>query len=272
MKNSPTRSNNMIIFAVLLPLLVWLTGCSTMKVASMWSDQKVTIDGKNTEWNDKSYLIENGKLLMGVQNDSTFLYLMLSTNDRILSRKLMSEGLTVWFDPKGGKEKNFGIRYPLGYRSNGVNPSDEPGSDMPSGDSFRMSSLLRELEILGPGKENHQRMAIMASGGIDVTVNFAPGSLVYELKVPFVDKPAYPFSIQSAQHALIGLGLETPEVSSRADSRSGEVDAGGASGRRGGSRGGVPTGPDPERMREAQEPLKLWMNIQLASRDSMKVK
>ena len=90
-----------------------MVGCaSTMNLPSHWNDHKIEVDGKNADW-DITYLIDDNKLVIGFVNDSDFVYLMLATNDRTLAMSMM-RGLTVWFDPKGGSDKSFGIRYPLG--------------------------------------------------------------------------------------------------------------------------------------------------------------
>lgn len=273
MKMSGNPSLRHVVVSIIAFFSLLLSGCATLELASNWRADAVAIDGRMNEWGDKTVLIDNGKILMGIQNDSNFVYLMLSTNDRSLGRKLMSQGLTVWFDQKSGKDKTFGIRFPIGYRSAGVTPPDEDLRGAMPADQSRNASLLRELEILGPGKEDHQRMAIMAAGGIDAKVSFSPGSFVYELKVPFLDNDRYPFSIRAQSGASLGLGLETPEISDRPDFQGGEGGGVGAAGggRRGSSgRGQGPTGPDPERMREMMEPLKIWMKVQLAGVGAVK--
>jgi hypothetical protein len=275
MKKPNTPSPAHVLVFIISSFSIFLAGCATIELASNWRADAVAIDGRMNEWNDKTVLIDNGKLLMGIQNDSNFVYLMLSTNDRFLGRKLMSQGLTVWFDQKGGKDKTFGIRFPIGYRSAGITPPDEDQREAMPADMGRSAGLIRELEILGPGKENHQRMAILAAGGIDAKVSFSPGSFVYELKVPFPDNNRYPFSIRAQSGTSIGLGLETPEISDRPDFQGAEGGGVGATGggRRGsGGRGQGPSGSDPERMREMMEPLKVWMKVQLAGVSALNTK
>jgi hypothetical protein len=262
-----------------------LTGCgTTMHLPSHWNEQKIVVDGNKNDW-DVTYLIDDNKLVIGFLNDSSFVYLLLATNDRPLAMQLM-RGLTVWFDPQGGTEKTFGIRYPLGgmfprgARSGGDQESDSPPiTEMPG-------SRATELEMLGPKDNDRHRMQIMETGGIQAKVSLTGNSFVYELRVPYSD--AYPFSIKTKPGSVIGLGLETAQakMSGKVQPRGGEAEEGGGiqagddgEGMEGGAEGGYGGGMRSQGHRGRggsrmgspglAESLDLWMNVPLLAKDTL---
>jgi hypothetical protein len=254
------------------------SGCAaTMHLTSHWPDQKIVVDGKKADW-DHTYLIEDNKLAIGFLNDSSFAYVMLATNDRDLAMSMM-RGLTVWFDPKGGSDETFGIRYPLGGGfPRGARQGEEEGSEPSPEMGGRFGAASTELEILGPAKDDKHRMQIMETGGIQAKYTFFGGSLVYELRVPYTEGDRYPFSIQAKLGSIVGLGLETaqgkfqqrptdrPEEGNRGDE--GDVtdqgEGGGleGGGMRGGGRGGR-VGYGQRGTRGSGGSLDVWMKVQL---------
>jgi uncharacterized membrane protein YgcG len=254
------------------------SGCAaTMHLPSHWPDQKIAIDGKKADW-DHTYLIEDNKLVVGFLNDSSFVYLMLATNDRDLAMSML-RGLTVWFDANGGTDETFGIHYPLGGgfprgARGGEETGTEPGAE--PGGRFGMSAT--ELEILGPGKNDRHRMQIMETGGIQAKYIFFGGSFVYELKVPYAKGNKFPFSIGTNPGTVLGLGLETTKggIQRRPPNRdrqegegedgeggdrgeSGGFEGGGMRGGGRGGRGGFGQGGS----RGSTGPLDVWMKVQL---------
>src|SRR5262249_60643297 len=106
----------------------------------------------------------------------------LTTGDRDVERQIRLEGLTVWFDPAGGKEKAFGLRFPLGFLhgqgpdaggvpappppSGGEDSADTPPSE---GEEGRrpggMERGTRMLQILEAGRRARRLMAVPGGRG-----------------------------------------------------------------------------------------------------------
>jgi hypothetical protein len=282
-------------FPVLLSLLIagitWGGCASTINLPSHWNENKIVVDGKSNEW-DVTYLIDDNKLVIGFVNDSNFVYLLLTTNDRPLATSLM-RGVTLWFDPQGGTEKTFGIRYPLGGTSpRGARHETGQESDTLVGRAELVGSVPTELEILGPGKDERHKMQVMETGGIQANANLTGNSFVYEIKVPYNE--AYPFSIKTKPGSVIGLGLETAQarMSGKGQARGGggggmkgggegggmgggseggAAEGGGYGGGGGGMRGGGRgsrggRGGSGEKSSEATESLDLWIKVPLISK------
>ena len=111
-----------------LALILGVAGCGTPRLMSRWLDRKVAIDGDPTEWDGTLYTLEDSKVKVGFFNDGSDLYLCVGSEDRGVRRQVLGMGMTVWFDPGGGKNKVLGIRFPLG-RAGGRTPFAGLGPD-----------------------------------------------------------------------------------------------------------------------------------------------
>lgn len=104
--------------AALLALLVILVGTAGQAVAkddrlpSLWSGQAITIDGHIRDWPESAGLfLSEQKATIAASNDSKYLYLQFRTRDPRWIRAIQMTGLTFYVDPKGGKKKDFFIRF-----------------------------------------------------------------------------------------------------------------------------------------------------------------
>jgi hypothetical protein len=99
-------------------------GCGMREVESIWRTNTITVNGvdDSSEWDHAKYIIENPHVTFGIQNDSENLYLSFSTADNEIQRQILNRGFTLWIDPKGGKKKTLGVRFPAGVRRD--NPTD----------------------------------------------------------------------------------------------------------------------------------------------------
>ena len=226
------------LFLVMV-LMLCTVGCGQPKLSSQWRGHEVTIDGRDGDWKDSRVYIENTGVTVGVLNDAEDLYLTLSVIERRFQVQVLRQGFIIWFDRKGGKRKNFGVRFPLGMpellMKGSENGFDEAGYDRPGGygrpggrggygrpegfeqsremDPGRVEELFErlmegaEMELLGANPDDRQRVPLATSEEILMQVAYINGRLIYELKVPLArvahlekkDKP-------------IGVGFEIPEV------------------------------------------------------------
>lgn len=274
---------NHIIFALMTVLLFIVVsifcGCNEPKMKSAWRDREITVDGKSAEWQGcNQYYDEDTRTLVGILNDESHLYILLSINNRMIKRQIMGFGLTVWFDPEGGKEKTLGIRFPVGmphYMRSSMRGSRH-GED---------SDLIRkmfenpkmELQLLGP--DEHEQKTILftdiMSYGIDVKVDQTERTLVYELKIPLTQNRQIRYAVRTDVAKRIGIGFETGKPDQEEmEELSGKRDGG--SGGRGGGRGGMGRGHGGTGGGERQEGVagrhggkmpesfELWTRVQLA--------
>jgi len=261
----------MPLHGIVISLLTLLAGCGTLELTSHWRAHDVTIDGKNTEWHDSLTTLDDKQTSVGLLNDEQFLYVGLITANPNLQRQIIRQGITFWFDREGGKGKTFGIRYPVGFGSAGQPREERPeeGGKEPDGWAAGVPLPSGELELYGPGDEEHHRMAIAATAGIEVQAHFENSVLVYELKVPLADDGHHPFAIGTKPGAAIGVGVETSGFPSVERPHEGMREnpggrPGGAGGRGGRSRGAETGGRSAPRSQP--EPLKTWAKVQLSTR------
>ena len=169
--------------------LLFVAGCGMIDLSSRWRDRPVEIDGKNTEWGNNLALLDDKETSIGIFNDNSFIYIGVISSSRNLRSQIMRRGLVFWFDKEGGKDEKFGIHYPLGADAFRSSP-DMGLAEEPQPASLRREGTSDELEIEGPGKEDHHRMTIAESGGIEARFHATGDYVVYELKVPLSDSGA----------------------------------------------------------------------------------
>jgi len=198
----PAMSSILILFSFLL------VGCgnSKLELNSNWRGREITVDGKNADWLGAMLYFEKDNVSVGLLNDENFFYICMIAEDQFVRTQVMRQGFTLWFDPDGGKEKTFGIKYPVGMQASGLPRGmirDEQSME-------RSSQALRrpmiELEILGPGKDELKKMPIAEAKGIDISIEFSSGMLVYELKVPLIQSERHPYAIGAEAGSSIGIG------------------------------------------------------------------
>ena len=170
-----------IWLATVMVLLAMAAGCGGLQVASIFRTEPVSVDGQPTEWRGLTTYVQNPNASIGVMNDDEYVYLCFSTPLKAAAAQIARDGLTIWFDAGGGKNKQFGIRFPVPpvrgmaaggapEEAHGGRPSGAPtagvssapdssamrgmsGGDPGSADVLlrELSSAPREIEILGPG-------------------------------------------------------------------------------------------------------------------------
>ncbi len=249
---------------ILILFLFLLVGCgnSKLELNSNWRDREITVDGKNTEWQGAMMYFEQENISVGLFNDENFFYICMIAEDQFLRTQVMRQGFTLWFDPDGGKEKTFGIKYPLGMQASERGMRIEEQRMERSRQAPRRPMI--ELEILGPGKDELKKIPIVEAKGIDINVEFSSGMLVYELKVPLIQSEQHPYAIGAEADSSVGIGLEMSKMDRQMSrGRGGGVPTGGM---RGGARGRGMSGGS--RRPQMRQPLKIWAVVQLASNNS----
>jgi hypothetical protein len=198
---------------ILLALALMLAGCRTFTTFSTESrplDHQVIVDGKTEDWQGDLFVAEGERIELGFLNDRENLYVCLLTTDNFVRAQILMQGLTVWFDPKGGTNKVFGIKFPVGL---------PPGErKMPLGDNPEGPDLenlpkvpMTEMEIIRSEKEPIQKLNVAEAQGIEVKVVPSSGLIVYELKIPLVKTEQHPIAVGAEPGKTIGIGFETPK-------------------------------------------------------------
>jgi len=261
-----------------LAFLAWgLGACSSVKTFTTQSrppERQVVVDGRSDDWAGNLFIVEDEGITLGFLNDKDNLYICLRAEEISTRGQIMRSGLTVWFDPKGGKKKTLGIKFPLGI-SPGEWPSprgeygdeeEEPGFRRPGEEN------LNELEIIRSDKDEPEKMELAEAKGIEVKVLPSRAGLVYELKIPLVGSDENPIAVGAGPGVTIGIGFETgkfdfnsmPRRPGRMPGTGGMPPMGGGMGRGGMGGMGRMGGPMPQMAEE----LKIWATVKLSSGES----
>ncbi len=245
--------------------------CEKYEIKSQWKDRDIVVDGRSVDWLDTLTFVEEFNVSLGIANDTDYLYICAVVENPLVRMQVMRQGLTVWFDPKGGRKKTIGISFPLGFQGMREPPAEfgeEPDIEKLQR-TFPMS--LNELEILGPDRKEKRRMRKAEAEGIDVALNVSSGKLVYELKIPLIKSSDRPYAVNVQPGSSFGIGIET--IPRRDMGQSPRRKTGGmrrpvGGGNPGmGGRGGMgqmPGGGRPGMPRN----LKLWLSVSLSQENS----
>lgn len=249
------------LFFLILSVLP-LASCGTLDIKSQWRDTAIAIDGRSDDWQGRLWSVEDTSLAVGVLNDETFLYLCVTAEDARAAGQVLRQGLIVWFDPRGGKDKVLGIHYPLerGWQDFNVPSKGETGNQEARRQALQ--EIRNELEILGPGRDEKVHLRLDEAKGIEAAFQ-TRGRFVYELKVPLAKGDGTPYAVAIGEGKIVGVGFDSPRLDFIVSGRGmgGRIPGGigpGMPGRYSG-RAGMGRG-----MRNA-EPIKLWMKVQLTA-------
>lgn len=197
--------SRMYISLALATIVLAGYSCSSSKVSSnagypqnnLWQSQPLTIDGDNADWpRPLPYHDDKEKLDYFISNDSTNLYIALSTKDEQTQQKILQGGLTVWLNTTAEKTNQgaAGISFPTGAgRSRGRTtlPISGPAASnkVIALDNVTDYTLFgfsdKGVESFDYGQANNQ--------GIELKIAFNnAGELIYEAAVPL--RAIYPRS------------------------------------------------------------------------------
>lgn len=282
---NPRTAHTSFVYVLLIVIYgaLLITGCASMKqLESTTLDRTIAVDGSDADWQGAIIPVEDKDLSMGLRHDDDFLYLALITRKPEHIRQMVAMGMTVWFDPKGGKDKHMGIRFPLGLlETDGDLQMLMPGGRTPDVDMMqeRFAQSLGELEIVYEGEAEGFRTDVDALQRVEVAAVLEGGMFIYELKMPLRETGSYDYAIGLKASRMIGIGVETPELDREAMREQmmrggggrrpgGGMGGGGMPG--GGMGGGMPGGGmGPGGMPSLPSPVKLWVQVTLS--DTMAV-
>ena len=131
-----------------------LSGCSAPKIDSNWLDRPIAVDGLDDDWEGLKVYIEKTNVDIGIVKDQHSLIICATTVDPTIQLQVARQGLEVWFDPDGGRDREYGVRFPRGLqrsdtrvmmrgRRRGTRPDPQQLAAM-----FDETMLTAELELL----------------------------------------------------------------------------------------------------------------------------
>ena len=193
-------------------LLILIAGsaCYRFELGSIWADEPVVIDGDDSEWTLPRRVLEGDQRVVGFMNDDTFLYISYRTASQARIQQIVTQGLTIWIDPKGGTEKRIGFRYPIGSKPLGISPWDfdpRPGTTGYQAFLEQLLQLQPGIEILGSRKEDVALVPLENQVGLQLRIQWTKDLFVYELRIPYGRRSNLPHPVGTAPGRKIGIGI-----------------------------------------------------------------
>jgi len=199
---------------------LFAAGCgSAAQVTSAWRQKGVTIDSAERDWKSQFTEINDSRVFIGMQNDGHYFYLRILAPEEQFRRQIAAPGMTVWFEPDGGKK--VGVLYPMG-------------------------TGMRDLEIMGTDNNDRTLYSPLEVPGIRVRLGSSEGSSMYELRMPLEPTKDEPYAVGASPGTPFRIEIKTEKaVVSRPDGGGGmgeggegRYPGGGGGGFGGGRRGG----------------------------------
>ncbi|MBN2383551.1 hypothetical protein JXQ70_11780 [bacterium] len=185
---------------------------NSTELTSIWKHAEITIDGDRGDWQTASWF-DRQKLFLGVENDADFLYLMLTLNSRTNIQRILSQGLTVRFEPQDGSNTMLKLRYPAQPPRSG-GPAPEDGSRIPPEGHVPPPNSQERQPLIELSYSATERPRLVSSGeiqGLEVNLHRTMSSLVYELKVPWHDQSNLPFTLNVSEVTPIAVTIEATD-------------------------------------------------------------
>ncbi len=104
------------IIKLLLFQIVLLSAISCAKNSfyqSAYQSNEFKLSELNKDWSGGTYASTDQGMVYGLTNDDKYLYVKLKVVDERNQRKIIMNGLILWFDIEGKSKKNFGYAFPL---------------------------------------------------------------------------------------------------------------------------------------------------------------
>lgn len=270
--NSFFKSRTLMGIFVLGLLLLHFSSCANIKFQSGWKDKDIRIDGRSDDWVGSLNYVDKQNISLGIQNDTDNLYVCLAAEDQAVINRILRQGMILWFDAEGGKEKTFGIKYPIGRQMMAPEEGEmnRPGSEAaPQKKRPTAMAISNKLEILQDRKVPITTF-IENLKGIQISLKRSTGLIVYEVKIPLQKNQDLPFAIGAEEGTEIGIGIEVPKMSMTMNRAAGGMGGGdGSMGGRGGGMGGGDGSMGGRGMTgqraNLQKGVKIWATVQLAS-------
>jgi len=208
-------------------LIALMTNCNKVAIQSFWNDGTIKIDAVTKDWDEHLIWNSRNKTGLGIANDADNLYLCLTSSDRSLYRQMIMRGFIVSIYQKGGKNHNFGIKFPRGIRDQNFQSimpwkdlrnqiQFEPGQggqeNPQSGFIDQIDELQTELVLLGPGEEQEILVPLKNDLGLEVEIGHDRQQLVYELKIPFAVISRYLSIEQVSTSKPLAIHFKTTKI------------------------------------------------------------
>jgi len=202
------------LFIISTLFVISFLGCSSSELMlSNATTSKIVVDGNQHEWDGKLKYFKDAQAAIGFQNDEDNLYFCLITSNKSSVMKMMTLGLTVWFEPENG-EQIIGLQYPKRMdRSDseskmGKNRNHENSSDFEMTIDAMMQNQ-RDFFLIDEDEEILYASPIGSNDGFEIKVGVVNQQFIYEAKIPIGNNSQAQMPINVFPDEKITIRFET---------------------------------------------------------------
>jgi len=238
--NKPDNHIRSIAITTILLIILLFTGnCYSQNInTARWWDKNFNNTVKSLPLPDFLYNSDN-RIFYIIGNDQDSLFICLKIPDEFQQHEILHGGITLWIDLNDKKNKELGIRFPVGNVQQKHPKDEELSTDV----NYRRNQLieqLNEIELIG-FKEDQDRYIIPCNNPVEIhaTIDYdMNGYLFYKLVVPFNKIPDSTFNSDK----LFSIGIETSGQKDSGQNREVQGDERKHPGGRGSRAGGMENG------------------------------
>jgi hypothetical protein len=181
--------NGLVLSAIFGAAFLYI-GCSKkLMPEGRFQDKPVVVDGKIDDWelplrfSDPSYSMQ-----YAVTNDNKNIYVCIYTKDQAFQLRMLRAGMSICFDPKGEKNKNMSLVFPI--RKSVVPVANGNGEPIRSSDiKMTEEQFLLQSDFYNTtgllNLENGQFAVADRKNNIQLAIKLnSDSSLVYEAAIP----------------------------------------------------------------------------------------
>jgi hypothetical protein len=252
----------------LIFLSIMMTGCSNNFYTSHKATPDYRIDGVLSEWSGKFQIPEDQNFAISVSNDKNYVYVAISSRDKVFQREIILRGLTLWLDARGRKHRDLGIKFEgslSGRKRPGTYQREQykVGGQLGRDGSFDHQPMLDgDLSLIVINTRTGKRMG---PADLLASASFENETLFVEYQIPMailgadfdINKKLGLGIVSSSEKPAMGAGQPGGMRSTPGGGGKGGRSGGMAGGQRG--KGGT-AGPG-----KRQNDLDVWLKIQLKS-------
>ncbi|HEY4207590.1 MAG TPA: hypothetical protein VGM31_12285 [Puia sp.] len=205
--------------ATLVSGSLFVTGCShKLAPEGHFQDTPVAVDGSINDWTlPLRFSNPEYTLQYNVTNDSKNIYICVLSRDEITQLRMLRAGMTVYLDPKGAKNKDISLHFPLRKQADPERGRYRNGNPLPDNKTLK-GELLLQSDFYGTtgfsGIENGQFGVTDAKGPFQVAMklNNQDSMLVYEVVIPIKNVLGMDLGARSKKKNFsVGIVLNTVE-------------------------------------------------------------
>lgn len=256
---------------LLMLFLLSISGCKVLKLKNPETQTDMLIDGDDAEWEGNKTYFSDNDIVLGMQHDEDYQYLLLISRDKQLERQMLVNGFTIWLNNEGKRKKTLGLKYQVKMDKSQLNGTDQRSRGQRQKNDFgeikdKIFSMKPEFLFLVDKKGDEKAYSWNELSGFDYVRKEGKRWMVNEMRIPLSKDGNEIFAISASgdKPVLLGIECNAPD-DGKLHTGMGSQMSGGMSGGMGGGRmsggrmggGRMSDGSMPER--DSCEDYMIWI-------------